>query len=511
MSMADRVGGALDSYMEEVDDLQDPTPAPDQSRRHAQFEAPDGGWGWVVLGATVLVLALTLAFPSCLGIFYTDLQTAFHSSNSKTSWVPSIMTAVLHAGGPFCSVLVEHYGCRVTVMLGGVLSGLGMVASSFTNTIGELYITAGIITGQIIFTVSLWHKYLTQGHYNRSRDLIQVPSDCKATALNATLSTVLSSHWIHLGWRGSFLVLGGLLLNCCVCGAVMRPVEGLQCSGPGRGKAKKEESNSQLHRSKLRPRVMVALRSLMASMRRHMAFDVFSGNLRFRIYSVGITWMMLGFVVPLVYLVPYATAHGMDKSRAALLLTILGFVNIFVRPPAGLLFGRPWFHGRHVYVFSAALLVNGLSNSICCVAASFPVLLTYVVVYGLSMSVVGSLLFTVLMSVVEMSRFPAALGLLSIMESITLLLGPPLAGILVDSTGQYTQVFYVCSATVASSAIFLMVSFCWLDTMEMRFSAAVRVPTHKPTIILSDCQDSVVVQKVEVPPPTTETVYVTVA
>lgn len=61
--------------------------------------APDGGWGWVVLIATILVLALTLAFPSCVGIFYTDLQNEFHASNSETSWVPSIMTSVLHAGG----------------------------------------------------------------------------------------------------------------------------------------------------------------------------------------------------------------------------------------------------------------------------------------------------------------------------------------------------------------------------------------------------------------------------
>lgn len=61
--------------------------------------APDGGWGWVVLVATILVLALTLAFPSCVGIFYTDLQNDFHASNSETSWVPSIMTSVLHAGG----------------------------------------------------------------------------------------------------------------------------------------------------------------------------------------------------------------------------------------------------------------------------------------------------------------------------------------------------------------------------------------------------------------------------
>lgn len=65
----------------------------------AAVTAPDGGWGWVVLVATIMVLALTLAFPSCVGIFYTDLQNEFHASNSETSWVPSIMTSVLHAGG----------------------------------------------------------------------------------------------------------------------------------------------------------------------------------------------------------------------------------------------------------------------------------------------------------------------------------------------------------------------------------------------------------------------------
>lgn len=61
--------------------------------------APDGGWGWAVLMATIVVLALTLAFPSCIGIFYTDLQNEFQASNSEISWVPAIMTAVLHAGG----------------------------------------------------------------------------------------------------------------------------------------------------------------------------------------------------------------------------------------------------------------------------------------------------------------------------------------------------------------------------------------------------------------------------
>jgi len=77
---------------------QGPGPPSDRDRP-ATCDAPDGGWGWVVLVATILVLALTLAFPSCIGIFYLDLQEEFKASNSETSWVPSIMTSVLHAGG----------------------------------------------------------------------------------------------------------------------------------------------------------------------------------------------------------------------------------------------------------------------------------------------------------------------------------------------------------------------------------------------------------------------------
>lgn len=45
-------------------------------------------------------------------------------------------------------MLVERLGCRWTVMLGGVLSGLGMAASSFTQSISQLFLTAGVITGQ---------------------------------------------------------------------------------------------------------------------------------------------------------------------------------------------------------------------------------------------------------------------------------------------------------------------------------------------------------------------------
>uniref|UniRef100_A0A1A8F588 Solute carrier family 16, member 5 (Monocarboxylic acid transporter 6) n=2 Tax=Nothobranchius korthausae TaxID=1143690 RepID=A0A1A8F588_9TELE len=430
--------------------------------------APDGGWGWVVLVATILVLAMTLGFPSCVGIFYTDLQNEFQATNSETSWVPSIMTSVLHAGGPFCSVLVDKFGCRATVMLGGVLSGVGMAASSFTRSMTELYITAGVITG-LGFCFSFQPAVTILGHYFVRRRAFANAMSSTGTALGLCILPFLGNY-LHtqFGWRGSFLILGAVLLNCCVCGAVMRPLQPSRHRGPPLMDHKPPSDQEDERKQKGRLRTMWSY--VVASLSKHMAFDQLCNNRRYCVYAIGITFMMLGFVVPLIYLVPYATGHSMEPSQAALLLSILGVVNIVVRPPIGIIFNLPWFKGRHIYVFASALLVNGLSNSICCLGASFPVLVMYVVTYGLSMSVVGSLMFTVLMDILEMSRFPSALGLLAVMESVTLLIGPPLAGILVDKTGTYSYVFIACSAIVASSAVYLMLAFCWLDNKEKKAS-----------------------------------------
>ncbi|XP_070703574.1 monocarboxylate transporter 6 [Pempheris klunzingeri] len=465
--------GVLHGDSEEEEERESPCCPTDSTQVGGPTEddllaAPDGGWGWVVLVATMLVLSLTLAFPSCIGIFYTDLQTEFNASNTETSWVPAIMTATLHAGGPLCSMLVERFGCRVTVMVGGLLSGLGMAVSALAGTITDIYITSGI-TG-LGFCFSFQPSVTILGHYFVRRRVFVNAFSSTGTAVGlSTLPLIANVLLSHFGWRGSFLILGGLLLNCCVCGAVMRPI----AVGPNQLRhsqvSSKPNTLSLPQQTKgIKDSVRTVLRGFMAFLHRHMAFDLLVSNARFRAYAVGVTWMTLGCVVPLVYLVPYATHHKMETDRAACLMSVLGLVNIAVRPTAALVLDLPRFRGSSsfVYVFAGAVFVNGLSNCICGASASFEALLVYVVIFGLSMSMGGAVLYTVLMDTVEMSRFPSALGLLCMLESGTLLIGPPLAGMLVDHTGQYSYIFYACSVCVFSASLFLVGFFYFLDSKK---------------------------------------------
>ncbi|KAM4034924.1 monocarboxylate transporter 6 [Anomaloglossus baeobatrachus] len=421
------------------------------------MESPDGSWAWGVLVAAMITHGLTLGFPSSIGVFYTDLQNTFQASNTETSWFPSIIMAVLHAGGPLCSIMVERFGCRVSVMVGGLLCGIGMVTSSFSQTIVHLYLSAGIVGG-LGLCFCFQAAVTVLGYYFIKRRTLANSLASSGASIGMALWPIASQNLLEsMGWRGSFMIFGGVLLNCCVCGAMMRPVKAPPAA-PSKDEGSSSTANGVNHG--------IAEMEHAKGLQRYMAFDLLLRHRRYQIYTIGVTWLVLGFVLPLFYFVPYATSSGIEESTSALLLSLVGFINIFARPVSGLVSQQRIFSGKLIYLFSGAVIANGLSNLVCATFVSFPALIVYCVLYGISMSVIGSLVFQVLMDIVGMKRFPAAFGLFTILESVTILVGPPLAGLLVDITGQYNLVFYFTCIAVTSSGIFMFLASYILDKKE---------------------------------------------
>ncbi|XP_073901281.1 monocarboxylate transporter 6 isoform X2 [Castor canadensis] len=371
------------------------------------LEHADGRWAWMVLLASLMTQALTLAFPACIGVFFTDLQHDFQASNSETSWFPSILGAMLHAGG------------------------LGMCFSFQSSiTVLGLYFVHRRPMANALASIGL--------------------------SLGVTLWPLLARYLLEdLGWRGSFLVFGGVLLHCCICGAIMRPVA---------TSATPETRESPPLPSKTPVRSCLA--TCDSTIRHHLACDILQHNMGYRVYTVGGTLMILGFTLPHTFLVPYAMWHGVDEYRAALLVSIIGFCNIFLRPIAGLLIGRQRLAGYRKYLFSLAVLLNGLTNLVCTVSADYQVLVGYCLVYSVSMCGVGVLIFQVLMDIVPMDRFPSALGLFTVLCGIASLISPPLAGFLVDSTNNFSYVFFMSSFFLISSGLFMGGSFYALQKKE---------------------------------------------
>lgn len=205
------------------------------------------------------------------------------------------------------------------------------------------------------------------------------------------------------GWRGGFLILGGILLNCCVCGALMRPLE----------PPKKTEDPKAKPEKKIKKKLL--------------DFGVFKDR-GFLIYTVAASIMVLGLFVPPVFVVSYAKDLKYADTKSAFLLTILGFIDIFARPISGIVAGLDWVRPRCVYFFSFAMLFNGFTDLMGSMSYNYAGLVVFCIFFGISYGMVGALQFEVLMAIVGTQKFSSAIGLVLLVEAMAVLIGPPSAG-----------------------------------------------------------------------------------
>uniref|UniRef100_A0A3B4A5C2 Monocarboxylate transporter 2 n=1 Tax=Periophthalmus magnuspinnatus TaxID=409849 RepID=A0A3B4A5C2_9GOBI len=408
---------------------------------HFLVPPPDGGWGWAVVLGSFISIGFSYAFPKAITVFFKDIQIIFDASYSQIAWISSIMLAVMYAAGPISSILVNTYGCRPIVMMGGCLCAVGMISASFCTSVVQLYLCIGVIGG-LGLAFNLQPALTMIGKYfYKKRPIANGLAMAGSPVFLSTLAPLNQFLFNRFGWRGSFLILGGLLLNCCVAGSLMRPL------GPPPGKAKKEEG-AAITTTEKRTAWQIINKYLDLSLFKHRGF---------LIYLSGNCIMFLGFFAPIVFLAAYAKDMGVDEYSAAFLLSILAFVDMFARPSMGLVANSRWIRPKIQYFFSFAVLYNGVCHILCPLADDYTGLVIYSIFFGFAFGMVSSVLFETLMDLVGAPRFSSAVGLTTIVECCPVLIGPPLAGKLVDITKNYKYMYFCCGSVVIVASIWLFI------------------------------------------------------
>ncbi|KAG9490251.1 hypothetical protein GDO78_005899 [Eleutherodactylus coqui] len=407
-----------------------------------QQPPPDGGWGWVIVFASFISIGFSYAFPKAITVYFKEIQEIFDTSYSEIAWISSIMLAVMYAGGPISSILVNKYGSRPVVLAGGFLCSIGMISASFCNSVLELYICIGVIGG-LGLAFNLQPALAIIGKYFlKKRPIANGLAMAGSPVFLSTLAPLNQFLFNKFGWRGSFLVLGAILLNCCVAGSLMRPL------GPKPIKKDEEKADQKpLKKETL---------SVCQSINKYLDLSLFKHR-GFLIYLSGNCIMFLGFFAPIVFLAPYAKHMGIDEYSAAFLLSILAFVDMVARPSMGMVANSKYIRPKIQYFFSFAILYNGVCHVLCPLANDYTGLVIYAVFFGFAFGMVSSVLFETLMDIVGPARFSSAVGLVTIVECCPVLIGPPLGGWLVDLTGRYKYMYFVCGLVVIFASVWLFI------------------------------------------------------
>ncbi|NWH75937.1 MOT13 protein, partial [Piaya cayana] len=324
--------------------------------------------------------------------------------------------------GPLGSTLSSRFGARPVAMAGGLLAGLGLLLGAFASHVGHLYLSVGLVAGlgwALVFTPSL----ATVGRYFPARRALAtglVVSGASVSGLaTGTLVPLLLDTY---GWRGALLLLAAISFNLVAAGALLRPLP------------------SPIENLGL-PRDQPGLLWLL----HHGPF------LR---YALAFVLVDTGYYVPFVHGEAHAHEVGCDDHHAGLVMAAMTVVDgggrvalgwLATQSPAPLL--------RHLFTW---VMLTGLVSLLLPLGTSCWGILPLAVAYGFCAGAVVPLQFAGVAEVAGTGHLVHAIGLMQMFESVGSLLGPPLAGWLHDTTGDFTISFITAGAFLLAGSLLLL-------------------------------------------------------
>ncbi|CAG5121267.1 unnamed protein product, partial [Candidula unifasciata] len=370
------------------------------------------------------------------------------------------------------NVLALRFTCRKVVFIGGVLSGLGFILSTFVEHFDLLYLTFAVITG-LGYALSYSPCVVMVGlHFKKRRSLANGIS-VSGSGVGSFVVPNLIRWLLNLyGLPGCLLILGGLTLNVSVCALLIRPLSSYKKRQPelrytelgvtkdagfqqllntqiceslsgNNGQASRKESlsknfsefssNELIPMASLQNIPQEELKDLTSSVcdcckccdrqksstnRSHKKtqklFDwSLMSNPLFIIYALSCGFGNFAYPNVFLMLPAHAENNGQDRNTAALLVSIIGITDLIGR----LFFG--WF--------SDLKLMPRLLNR-CSVMATFPALVTYAALYGLFAGSYMALISVMLADVLGVEKLSSAYGLVMLVMSVGLLPGPLICG-----------------------------------------------------------------------------------
>ncbi|KAM6163982.1 monocarboxylate transporter 7 [Rhynchocyon petersi] len=458
------------------------------SRANVYTQVPDGGWGWAVAVSFFLVEVFTYGIIKSFGVFFNDLMDSFDESNSRISWIVSICVFVLTFTAPITTVLSNRFGHRLVVIVGGVLVTTGMVLASFSQAVYHMYITVGVISGlgycfSFLPTVTILSQY-----FDKRRSMVTAiasTGECFAVFAFAPAITALKD---CIGWRNSLLLVGLMQLNIVVCGLLLKPLVIRAPSSPRTpAQENRREAQYMLENEKTRTSIDsidsgVELTTSPKNVPSHAAVDTEPKDLQqnpvtagplpgerraplldfsilkdqaFICYSLFGLFATLGFFAPPLYIIPLGISLGIERDRAAVILSTMAIAEVFGRIGAGMVLNREPI--RKIYIELVCVILLTVSLFAFTFATEFWGLMSCSIFFGCMLGTVGGTHIPLLAEddVVGIERMSSAAGVYVFIQSISGLAGPPLAGLLVDQSKIYSRAFYSCAAGMSVAAVCL--------------------------------------------------------
>ncbi|XP_043577596.1 uncharacterized protein LOC122565578 [Bombus pyrosoma] len=218
--------------------------------------APDGGWGWMVAFAMIVVFITTFGPTTSFAIIFGDFLEATGQAGTAMTLFNSVFMITFSIAGLMTNSLIKRYSMRPVGVFGAVLFSLPNVCLAFVTNVYEmafLNFLQGMGLGLIVTICNTNFN----AYFVKKRAPVMSAAQVIVGLGGIAYPICIEKMMRMYGFRGTALMTGAMSLNCIVGMTMMHPVE---------WHAKKPE---EVRAEKMREREERKLRGIVFSNRRY--------------------------------------------------------------------------------------------------------------------------------------------------------------------------------------------------------------------------------------------------
>ena len=385
-------------------------------------------YGWVIVGAGIVITCLGMGTMMSLGIFLQPMSAATGWSRTSISTAALLNFLCMGPASFFWGALSDRYGTRAVVLSGGALLGLGLIAASQAGTIGQFQILFGIIIGVAAGSFYAPLTATATHWFTRHRSLAVALISAGFAIGSATISPL--ARWLitEYGWRPSMLTLGVLswLLIIPAALLVRKP--------PAPPRAARAAAASLTDREFTVARALCTPQFAAISLTYFACCAAHSG--------------------PIFHMVSYAIDCGVPAMAAATVFGAAGVASLSGRVIGGLAADR--IGAKRMIVFGLAL--QALSVSLYVFTRDLPGFYGLALMFGFSYGAVMPLYAILVREYFGARIMGTMFGAVNMASTLGMALGPWAGGWLYDAYGSYFWL-YIGSFGIGLGAVAIALTF----------------------------------------------------
>ncbi|KAL4217632.1 hypothetical protein ACF0H5_022374 [Mactra antiquata] len=372
----------------------------------------------VVMFACLVLQFITVGYGYGLSVLYVEIIRVFNSPRSEAALIQSLYFGFMTGGGVCWAWLINTVGPGPCTMGGAIIGCLGFIISGLGVNVSMVVIFTGAVAG-IGMSFCYLGSFVTVSwvfHENPGVSLVFLTT-------GSSLGQVVMPYVIEIlitafGWKGAFLILGAISLNCVACGVLIYTSKEFYHKGD-------DKNLEGTVCDRICDRTLLTDPILLMTLLNVLLLAT-SGPIE--------AWFLVDLMV----------LRGYERSVGSFFVSLTGFANFLGRGLGGVL--RLFCRIPTVYHWVYLAPIVGISHMLVLNFFDYWPLFGANLLYGTAFGVTVAQEPAIMFEASGLERYPKGIALMNLMYGIGNFVGGLLGGIIKDETGSYDLLFYIATA-----------------------------------------------------------------